>query len=296
VVSIQAKLLSMILRLANLKQSLDKTLDGGSGGTNKSAEPPKSMLQKFDIEKTPSNGRSVYTVRTKIDPGIRRIFYLHGGAYILGFNRLHWSFIARLMQATGCTIVAPDYPLSPEYTHIDAFRMVEPIYRDLVARVGAQNVVLMGDSAGGGFALALAQKMKEDGVDSTSPIILLSPWLDIALENQDIAGIEAKDPILDVGTLKRAAKCYAGNTALSSWLLSPINGDLYGLGKISVFIGTHDIMFADARKLKRTAADNGIDMNFFEYEGMLHVWMLFSLPESKKVIDQIAGLLGSETT
>jgi len=295
-VTIQAKLLSKILRLANLKQSLDKTLDGGSTATSTSAEPPKSMLQKFNIEKARSNGRSVYTLSTKTEPGIRHIFYLHGGAYVLGFNRLHWSFIARLIQATGCTIVAPDYPLAPENTYLDSFSMVEPIYKELVARVGVHNVVLMGDSAGGGFALALAQKLKADGLDFVSPIILLSPWLDIALENQDIPNIAVHDPILDVSALKRAGKCYAGSSPLSNCLLSPINGDLHGLEKISVFIGTHDIMLADARKLKRTAANKGIAMNFFEYDGMLHVWMLFNLPESKRVIDAIAVLLGPKTT
>jgi len=296
VISIQAKFLSLVLRLSNLKKSLDKALDYGSMATGKSSPPPKSMFLNFDIENTQSCGRNVYTLRPKTGAGNRHIFYLHGGAYILGFNRLHWSYIARLIQSTGCTIVAPDYPLAPEYTWSDSFRMVEPIYRDLVARVGGENVVLMGDSAGGGFALALAQKMKQESVGPARQIILLSPWLDIALDNQDIADLVAKDPILEVRALKRAGRCYAGDSSLSSFLVSPINGDMHGLGEISLFVGTHDIMLADARRLRTMAKDKGISISFFEYEGMLHVWMLFNLPESKKALDQVVGLLGRETT
>lgn len=292
-VTIQAKILSLLLKLSNFKQSLDKALDGKSTGTVNSSEPPKSMFLCYDIDKTQSFGKSVYTLNSKKKSNDRYIFYLHGGAYVFGFSRLHWSFMASIISATGCTIIAPDYPLAPNNTYIDSFRAVEPIYRDLIAKVGGENVILMGDSAGGGFALALAQKMKEEGINSARQIILLSPWLDIALENRGIADIEAKDPILDIGALQRAGRCYAGGSPLSSYLLSPIYGDLNGIGKISVFIGTHDIMLADARKLRKTAEDNGIDMSCFEYEGMLHVWMLFKLPESKRVIDQIAGLLGT---
>ena len=230
----QAKVLTMILRRLNLKKSLEGALDGGSVGIGKSAEPPRSMFACFDIEQKEAYGRRVYTLRPKKDGGSRHVFYLHGGAYALGFNRLHWAFVANLIRETGCTIIAPDYPLAPECTYVDSFRMVEPLYIDLVARVGGENVVLMGDSAGAGFALALAQKMKHEGVDAAGRIILLSPWLDIALENHAIAEVEAKDPILGVGALRRAGRCYAGGGSLSSYLVSPIYGDLHGLGEISL--------------------------------------------------------------
>lgn len=284
-----------ILELSNLKGLPDKALDSEGNGIGAGSEPPKRMRTSFHIETSQSYGRNVYTLRSKKGSSSRCIFYLHGGAYVYGFTKFHWGLIAKLIAASGCSVIAPDYPLAPSYTYLDSFKMVEPIYKGLVAKVGGENVILMGDSAGGGFALALAQKMKAEGVEGAKQIILLSPWLDITLENEAIAALESKDPILGVSSLKRAGRLYAGNASLSDYLLSPINGELEGLGAISIFTGTRDILLADARKFKGIADKQGISIKYFEYEDMLHDWVLFNLPESKMAIEQIAGLINSET-
>lgn len=293
-ISFQARVLSQILCLSNLKRLIDKTIDSGGQGLDSGSKPPAKMHASFQIEMSQSYGRKVYTLGTKMDQKIKHIFYLHGGAYVYGFSRFHWGLIAKLIRSTGCTIIAPDYPLAPNYTYLDSFKMVEPIYKELVAKVGGDNVILMGDSAGGGFALALAQKMKAEGTEGAKQIILLSPWLDIALENEEIPALESKDPILGVSSLKRAARLYAGSDSLSNYLLSPINGPLDGLGEISIFTGTKDLLWPDAKKFKSIAEEKGISIKYFEYEEMLHAWVLFNLPESKIAIEQIAGLINSE--
>lgn len=290
-VSRSAKILSAMLRLVNLKGSVDAALDSGGARAAKTAPPPRSLQAHLDVEEQRSQGRSVYFLRRKDKTGNRHIFYLHGGAYVHSISRLHWGFIEKISKATGCSVVVPAYPLAPVHTFVDAFRMVEPLYRDIMAQVGTDDMILMGDSAGGGFALALAQKLKAEGVNAAKHIILLSPWLDAALDDEAIAELEPKDPILGVEPLRRAAKAYAGGTQLSDYLLSPIKGDLQGLGKVSLFIGTNDVLLADARKLKALAQAQGISINYFEYEGMLHDWLLFNLPESTMAIRQIAGLI-----
>ena len=88
-----------------------------------------------------------------------------------------------------------------------------------------------------------------------------------------------------------AGKAYAGATDPHNYLLSPINGDVKGLGKISVFIGTRDILEADTRKFKRITEEEGVGINYFEYQDMPHVWMFFNLPESKKAIGEIVDLI-----
>ena len=149
----------------------------------------------------------------------------------------------------------------------------------------------MGDSAGGGFALALAQKMLTEGVVQPSQIILLSPWLDISLSNPLIEQLDMLDPFLGIEGLKLAAQAYAGDTSLNHYQLSPIHGPLDGLGQISLFIGTKEILLADTRKLKDLMHRKNIPLNYFEYEDMVHVWMFLNLPESKKARQQIIDLL-----
>ncbi|MDQ3290044.1 MAG: alpha/beta hydrolase [Bacteroidota bacterium] len=243
------------------------------------------------MEKSQINGRNVFTLTPKHGASGKHILYIHGGAYVQNFKRPHWDFITLLIKNLNCSVTAPDYPLAPVNTYTDAFAMLTPLYQELISRVKPENLILMGDSAGGGLTLSLAQKMKNEQVDQPSQIILLSPWLDISLTNPDIIQIDPLDYFLDVKSLQRAGRAYAGNLSLDNYLVSPINGPLEGLGKISLFIGSKDILLADARKFKKLAESKGIEINYFEYPDMIHVWMLLNFPESKKAKKQIIELI-----
>ncbi|GAA0564655.1 hypothetical protein GCM10009415_53950 [Chitinophaga japonensis] len=169
--------------------------------------------------------------------------------------------------------------------------MAMTLYEQLTQIVPPANLTLMGDSAGGGFALALAQKLWHEGLPQPGRIILLSPWLDITLSNPGIKEINKIDPFLGIAGLQEAGRIYAGEMDPSGYLLSPINGILEGLGKISVFTGSRDILVADARKLRQLAASKGIEIDYYEYKEMFHAWMLLNFPESQKAKQQIIDLL-----
>ncbi|MGD9676958.1 MAG: alpha/beta hydrolase fold domain-containing protein [Vulcanibacillus sp.] len=291
--SIESKLLSSILKYSNFKAYIDKVFDKEEFGKNDINQPPKRLYQNFNVDKDQTNGRNTFTISPKSKGSKTYILYLHGGAYINGFNRMHWNFFNRLINATNCTIIAPDYPVAPKYTYKDSFEMVKPIYKKLVSKVGGENIILMGDSSGGGFALALAQNMREDNIENAKQIILLSPWLDITMKNKDISLIDSIDPILSISGLIRAGKAYAGDTNPNNYLLSPINGPIDGLGKISIFIGTKDVLEADSRKFKLRAEEENVKINYCEYKDMIHVWIFFNLPESKQAIEKIVSLINS---
>lgn len=221
----------------------------------------------------------------------KHVLYLHGGAYVQCFTLPHWYFLADIVKTTGVAITAPDYPLAPAHTYREAFNVVEKIYLQLVGLYGPAAIILMGDSAGGGFALALAQKLKEDQLPLPGQVILLSPWLDISLKNPAIEQIAPTDPFLDKESLQTAGELYAGGTNPEHYQLSPINGTLEGLGKITVFAGANEILAADARKLKAMALEKGTGLDYYEYPEMVHTWMLLNFPESKKARQQIVQLL-----
>ena len=220
----------------------------------------------------------------------KHILYLHGGAYVQTFVIFHWEFLAELVNKTGCIVTAPDYPLAPDYTYKESFTLVSDLYHQLISGEN-RHVIFMGDSSGGGFALALAQKMKHENIVQPCQIILLSPWLDITLSNPGIHEVKGFEPLLGIEGLRQAGKKYAGDTNPDHYLLSPIYGSLEGLGKISVFIGTKDILVADTRKLKALAESGKVDINYYEYENMFHGWMLLNFPESKKAKQEIIDLI-----
>lgn len=260
---------------------------------NNSKVPPKRAEKICNIERHTVNGRNVFVLTSKNGKSNRHILYLHGGAYVQNFVRQHWKFLSRLVAATHCTITAPDYPLAPQYTFLNAFEMVVPLYEGILAQAGSENTVVMGDSAGGGFALALCQKIKVGNVAQPKRIVLLSPWLDLTLKNPEIDLIDQHDPFLGVPGLRKAALAYARGCDLDNYMLSPINGPLDGLGAISIFVGSNDILVADARRLEMLAKQKGVSIDYREYKDMVHVWMLLYFRESRQAQEEIKQLLAS---
>ncbi|WP_080903984.1 alpha/beta hydrolase [Parabacteroides sp. Marseille-P3160] len=290
--SIQSKIFQILLRLVNMKGSWEKEMRSGKIDTKSyRPEPPKWLFQKVNIKTGQINRWNVYTLSPLQNAAETVVLFLHGGGYIHAAALQHWQFVYRLIKHSGCTVVFPDYPLAPKYTYKDAFEVVEPLYKKLLARHGAKNLIVMGDSAGGGFSLALSQKMKNEDIEPPIQTILLSPWLDISTSNPEMKTIDPKDAFLGIKGLQMAGKAYAGDLDMQNYLVSPINGPLKGLGKISIFTGTHDIFVCDARKFKSMCQSEGVDINYYEYEGMPHVWMILGFPESRRAIDEIVRLI-----
>ena len=289
--SSQSKIFTAVLRMFS-KMNLSRRFIAGNFSRLNCPEPPLKFHKRCSITKSRVNGRNVFTLRPVHDqPNSHHILYLHGGSYTYSFFRFHWKFLVELVEHSGCTVTAPDYPLSPKYNYKDSFAIAEILYKELINKVVPSRLVLMGDSAGGGFALALAQKMRNENIAPAGQIILLSPWLDVSLNNPDIKNIDGIAPLNGVEILRETGHRYAGDLGPEHYLVSPVRGSLTGLGKISLFIGSRDILAADARKLKALAGIAGVEINYFEYPGMMHDWMLLNFPESKRARQQIVALL-----
>jgi acetyl esterase/lipase len=162
--------------------------------------------------------------------------------------------------------------------------MVQQAYNKLISDFADSEFIFMGDSAGGGLALAFAQKLlNEKAAIQPIKLVLFSPWLDMSMENQEIKTIEKFDKILSVDALRKAASLYSGGDDLSNYLLSPIHGNFDGLGEVLVFYGTHEILYPDVLKLKTITANLG-NFHFREFDKMQHDWVLFPIPEAKQAI------------
>jgi acetyl esterase/lipase len=144
---VESKVFNKILKYSALKKSLEKAFETGEFGEKDINEPPKKLFSEDQIEKRQIYGKNIFTLKAKNGSSGKTIFYLHGGAYIQGFSMIHWIFLKHLLHATKCTIIAPDYPLAPNFTYIDSYKMVKPIYKELISKAGGENVILMGDSS-----------------------------------------------------------------------------------------------------------------------------------------------------
>ena len=242
---------------------------------NDKCRPHKLMENLFSISSKTIRGRNVWTLAPKQERNGLHVLFLHGGAYVTNMTPAHWFFIGSMIQNLKCTVVVPDYPLAPKNNVNDVFDMLLPAYEELIERVGAFRVALMGDSAGGGMALALVQLIRNKKIDLPTKLYLLSPWLDVHMSNPGIREIDALDPILNIQGLIDCGLAY------SNYLVSPLYGSFEGLANTALYVGTREIMLADARKFKLEAVEAGLKLEYHEIRNLLHDGMLFPTPEGK---------------
>ena len=253
-------------------------------------EPPAILLKGISLKTSIVNDRKIFTFNSPAVTNQKHILFFHGGAYILNFTFLHWRLLTRLVRETNCIVTAPDYPLLPDYSYKERLAMGEQVYKELLKQTNADNIIFMGDSSGGNLALSLAQKLMADKIAQPAQIILLSPWLDVTMSNPQMQEVSKRDPMLPLGDNK-LGQLHAGDRDMKDFLVSPLYGSLKGLGKISLFTGTDDILNPDARLLKSKAETESVPFNYFEYKHMLHDWIIFPIPEAKIAFKQIVELL-----
>lgn len=239
------------------------------------SRPPKELAQKYQIEEKIFQNRKVFIISPKEKEKTSTvIFYLHGGSYMAETSKTHWQFLEDLVSDTGATIILPDYPLTPKYNYKDVYLMIYPLYQTILEQIDTNNVIVMGDSAGGGIALALCETLGEEGKQQPHKTILISPWLDVTLKNPAILSIESKDKQLNKEALILAGIAYAGEDGMSKYWVNPINGPLEHLQNITIFTGTYDILNPDTHVLEERAKQVNTSIHLKEYEGQRHIWLL----------------------
>lgn len=248
-------------------------------GKNKEFRVPAIVKRKYEVDEKIVLGSKVILLR-KIDGSRERfVFYLHGGAYAAGLHILHLKLTDDLADRLDANICIVDYPLAPEYHVQDAISVVKQAYEDLRKEADVKEVVVVGDSAGGGLSLALAMELRDEKKVLPEHMVLYSPWLDISLENQEIPGYDDKDVVLNIEALQEIGKVYAGEVALDDYRVSPGFGDLNHLGSIAVFYGTEEIFFPDCHRFARTAPLEGTEIRRYPYIGMQHDWLISPIIE-----------------
>jgi acetyl esterase/lipase len=281
------RLIYWILKHTGFKKRIDFMNPPRSGRTDCPFTPGK----KYRVEELEAGGRRCWTLEPlEKEPGVHAL-YFHGGGYSFEATRIHFTWMQKIVRRTGCALTYVDYPKAPEANAEAALAVSLDVYKALAASHPERRFALMGDSAGGGLALALAMEIRDAGLPAPGEIILFSPWLDIALKNPGIPGMEAGECILDADGLRAVGACYRGGLSEEDPRVSPLKGDLTGLGRITVFFGSDEILAPDCRELVRRGREDGAAVEGIEVAGMQHDWVILPVPETKQTLNKIAGLL-----
>lgn len=254
---------------------------------------PRYLQKHFNIKKQYFDEMECYIYNYHLDAPEHIVLYLHGGGYIKQPSLFHWLFIGKIAKKANAVIVVPIYPKAPNHTYKQSFDKVLKLYEAVLDYYHYPKMILMGDSAGGGFALALAQLLVEKQLTQPKKIIMFSPWLDVTMKNEAAHQVEQDDPMLGIYGLVEMGKAYAGETDTSHYMLSPINGGLEGLGELTLVVGTHDVLWPDAKRFNQMVEAKGIQMNYFEYPKMNHIFIVFPIPEAKNALKKVLTIINA---
>ncbi|MBR3527847.1 MAG: alpha/beta hydrolase [Bacteroidales bacterium] len=216
------------------------------------------------------------------------LLYIHGGAYCHNFTKQHWQAMAKWADETGCGIVAPNYPLLPLHTATEAHPLMMRLYESLLERCDARRIVISGDSAGGGFSLALTQEIRDAELPVPAHLVLLAPWVDMMGGD---ASLQKYDNWLMVDTLPRFGRDWAEGLDIQDPKVSPLYGDMHGLPPTDFYAGTWDVLYTDVVKTYEKMEAEGVDVHLHVGEKMPHVYPILPCPEGEIARKEIAVIL-----
>ena len=248
-------------------------------------ELPESLRLRAPVAESDANGTQVFTLNP--DAAGPAVVYLHGGAFINPFNAYQWRFMDRLASETGARVVAPAYHLAPWADYRRA-------YDDLLAlweTLPDNPVILMGDSAGGGLALGLAEALVKAGTRLPDRLVLFSPWVDLSMDNPDIPAYAEVDPILRLELVRVHGRYWAGDGDTHHWQVSPLYGDMAGLPPTDIYCGTRELLSPDIVRLSEGLTRAGVETRLTVGRGLNHDYPLMPLPEADRAVREVVEVV-----
>jgi len=221
------------------------------------------------------------------------ILYLHGGGYVMGGLGTHGAFADRLSADTGLPVLVLVYRLGPEHVHPAALDDAVAAFSWLVEQgIDPGQVVVAGDSAGGGLALATLSQLRDSGIQPAAGVAL-SPWADLTCSNSTYDTLAEHDPLVGPHALRTYAAAYAGACALDDPLLSPGLGDLSGLPPLLVQVGGLEVLLDDSLAVAASVESAGGDVTLQQWDEAIHVFQMLGAPESDEAIAAIVEFVGA---
>lgn len=225
------------------------------------------------------------------------IFYIHGGAFILGSVHSHAAMVSHIASRLNRKILAIDYRLAPEHPFPAGLEDCATLIQTFCAANPGVQFGIIGDSAGGNLTMATQLKLKASNGLKIQYSIVISPWTDLECKNPSYLTNSTLDIVLNRKYLQDAAKTYAGREPLTQALLSPVNGNFKQLAPVLILCGTDEILVDDSVYLHQRLLESGVEAEIKLFEHELHVWPLMDIhtKASVEALTHMANFISRHT-
>jgi acetyl esterase/lipase len=217
------------------------------------------------------------------------ILYVHGGGYVSGSCSDHRGFVSKFAKFTGVTNLIFEYRLAPEHPFPAALDDSVKVYKWLLSGgYKPENIVIAGESAGGGLTLAMLLALKEHKLPMPKAAVAISPWTDLTCSGDSYCTKNKRSPA-PINSWHVFSKHYCGKMPATNPLISPLFGDLNGLPSLFINSGVDDELFDDGEKFAQKATEAGVDVTFVAGKGMVHCYPLLApmFPEATEAMNEI---------
>jgi monoterpene epsilon-lactone hydrolase len=226
----------------------------------------------------------------------RLLLYLHGGGYISGSPANYRSLVGKLCRVGGAAALSLDYRLGPEFPFPACLRDAVDAYRFLIAKsYPPSSIVLAGDGAGGGLAVATMMAIRNGGMPMPAGLIAMSPWADLTLSGWSIMQNAESDPLMSWDLLFVSARHYLKGANPADPYASPIYGSMRDFPPIMIHAGSREILRDDAGRLGELAAESNVHVSVEVYDGMGHLFQAAGTQDAKVSLHRLGQFIRART-
>ena len=231
--------------------------------------PRGTTLRRRALDGVPTEMVTAAGVRPE-----RTVVHFHGGGYCLGSAFMVRAWAAHLSRQAACQVVIPEYRLAPAHRYPAGLQDAAIVLNALCAQLTPAALVVSGDSAGGGLALAAVLARRDGDGALPAGCILLSPWLDLGLDRRAAPDLVRRDVLLSPGWLEACARAYADPASWADPAVSPLRAAHRGLPPLLIQAGADELLAPDADRLAASASAAGVDVSYTRWPGMWHDFVL----------------------
>ncbi len=270
---VSSKMSKMMGLLLRMKTTFGKTLFSVSNKKqHKFIKPKRRLSRNINIKIYKILDIKCLEFTPKGLKNNKHIIYLHGGAFIQTGQQNHYNFLASLNDEFKGKITYIDYPIAPKLKVLDVLMQTEKVIVEVIKNHPEDEFYMMGDSAGGNLALNMLKAIP----NTFKNVVLLSPWVDLSMSNNDISSLEEDEFMYTKDELFSAALSYAGEIPVSDKRVSPIY-NYFPEDNIIIYAGMRDICFPDISLFEKK--NNNVLLK--AYHGLPHVFPVFPKTEEQ---------------
>jgi acetyl esterase/lipase len=289
------------------RDALDAAMRAGSFDLNQTPEEHRKWFEALIIEPYPADvaerkvtvgGVSALALTIDGSAAEPTVLYFHGGGFVVGSARGGAHLAIEVARRLGGSALSVDYRLAPEHPYPAAVDDGVAAYAGLLA-TGADpgQVVLAGDSAGGGLAIATLLAARDQGLPQPAAAALFSPWADITRSGASMRTKDGTDPLFNFDAIGWYADRYVPAGDRSAPLASPVFANLTGLPPLLIQVGSREVLLDDAVRLAANAARDDVEVVLQVTADVPHVFQrVADLDEAGQALDEVARFLKRHVT